>query len=79
VETTETGPGLAVRYTSDETARPLLKLDGKVVLRGKRHRPGNVRLRWDRPLPPGNHEVTLVLADQAGNRSEPTQPVSVGG
>jgi hypothetical protein len=79
VENAQTGSGLVVRYASDETARPLLKLDGKVVFRGERRRPGNARLRWLGPLPPGSHEVTLVLVDQAGNPSQPSQPVTVGG
>ena len=73
----QSGPGLDVRYTSSETARALLVLDGKVVARGAKRRPGKARLVWDGPLPPGSPEVTVVLVDPAGNRSEPTQPVSV--
>ena len=72
------GPGLDVRYSSDETARALLLVDGKVVLRGKPRRQGTSRLRWAGPLQPGTHEATVALVDLAGNRSEPTRPVSVG-
>ncbi|HEY7004381.1 MAG TPA: FlgD immunoglobulin-like domain containing protein [Gaiellaceae bacterium] len=79
VEGAQTGSGLVIRYASDETARPLLKLDGKIVFRGERRHPGNARLRWEGPLPPGSHEAVLVLVDQAGNRSQPSQPVTVGG
>jgi hypothetical protein len=75
----QSGPGLDVAYSSNETARALLLLDGKVVLRGERRRPGKARLQWPGPLPPGSHQVTLVLVDQAGNRSQRTQPVVVGG
>jgi hypothetical protein len=79
VQQTQSGPGLLVRYSSDETARALLLLDGEVVARGERHQAGDTRLRWSGPLPAGSHEVTLVLVDLAGNRSQPTQPVTVGG
>jgi hypothetical protein len=71
--------GIAVRYSSDESARPLLLLDGKVVLRGDHHRPGDARVRWPGPVPSGSHQVTLVLVDRAGNRSQPTAPVTVVG
>ena len=74
----QSGAGLDVRYTSSETARALLLLDGKVALRGKQRRPGTARLHWEGPLPPGSHAITIVLVDQAGNRSQPTQPVAVG-
>jgi FlgD Ig-like domain len=75
----ESGPGLDVRYRSNEAAKALVVVDDKVVFRSRRRRPGNTRLEWPGPLAPGSHEVTLVLVDQAGNRSQPTQPVVVGG
>ena len=72
------GPGLDVRYSSNETGRAILLLDGKPVFR-RHHRAGSEELRWPGPLPPGNHQVTLVVVDQAGNRSQPTMPVEVAG
>lgn len=71
---------LLVRYRIDETARVLVLVDGKVVARGKRHRPGTWSVRWDdvTSLPPSApRELRLVAIDRAGNRSEPTTPVAL--
>ena len=74
----EAGTGADVRYSSTEAARPILLVDGKVVFRGQRKHAGTARMRWPGPWPePGTHEVTLVLVDRAGNRSEPSRPVAV--
>jgi hypothetical protein len=78
VSSVTAGTGADVRYGSTEAARPILFVDGKAVFRGKRKHAGNARLQWPGPWPsPGSHEVTLVLVDRAGNRSEPTAPLTV--
>ena len=75
----QSGPGLDVRLSSNESARAILLLDGKTVFRGRRRAAGTQTLHWLGPLPAGSHEVTVVVVDQAGNRSQPTQPVAVVG
>jgi hypothetical protein len=72
--------GIDLRYRSNEAGRAILFLDGHVLARGKRRPPGTWRMQWEGSLParPGRgHEVTLVVVDRAGNRSEPTKPVVV--
>jgi FlgD Ig-like domain len=74
----QAGAGATVRYQSTETARPILQVDGKPVFHGMREHAGTAQLQWPGPWSEtGSHDVTLVLVDRAGNRSEPSDPVAV--
>ena len=45
-------------------------VDGNKVSSGKAKKNGNFKLGFDKNFDPGNHEVTIVVTDMAGNRSE---------
>jgi FlgD Ig-like domain len=67
---------------SNEKSRLLLYLDGRLAVRGTLQGPGVIRLVWagaaaDRRLSSGHHALTLVARDYAGNRSLPTDAVTV--
>jgi FlgD Ig-like domain len=74
---------ISLRYEASELGKPLLLVDRQLALRGRPHRarrPGTIS--WDgtvrsRTVRPGMHDVALVLRDEAGNRSRPTEPVAV--
>ena len=75
-ETTE------VAFRANEIGRAVLLVDGEDVWRGPLRRPGDRTVRWngeaeDGPLPSGVHTLTLAVEDRAGNRSEPTRPVTI--
>ena len=73
---------LRVRYRSNETARPILSVDGTEVVRGERRGAGRRTLVWPAvvdgtPLAAGIHTVSLAVQDRAGNVSTPTAPVTI--
>jgi FlgD Ig-like domain len=72
---------LDVRVRTSEPGRAILLVDGKAVLKSD---PFNARatIQWDgtrhgRVVAPGMHELTVVVLDRAGNRSEPEGPLAV--
>ena len=72
---------IAVRFTVNETARPLLLVNGKKALRGRLTEGGGTlywagRLRGH-TLPQGSYTITFRAQDIAGNRSRPTRPYRV--
>jgi hypothetical protein len=72
---------IAVRFTVNETARPLLLVNGKKALRGRLTKGGGT-LYWagrlqGRTLPQGSYKITFRAQDVAGNRSRPTHPYRV--
>ena len=76
------GETLVVRYRSDEGGVPILVVDGLEVLRGERRPAGARRLVWpdavtEGMLAPGFADVALVVEDAAGNRSEPTDALTI--
>jgi hypothetical protein len=75
--TLEQGDRIDLTYETNEFGEPLLLVDGEVVARGDERAPGGKTLKWAGRvgrmlLPPGIYEVSLVVEDSAGNRSEPT-------
>jgi hypothetical protein len=76
------GPGITLRYDATEYSTPILFVDGRVAVRGAGRDSGPSALTWDgtrrsRRVRPGKHKLTLVVVDRAGNRSEPTKPVTI--
>jgi hypothetical protein len=74
------GATIVVRLT--ERARPLLLVNGELVLRGLLGYPGSARLTWDgtvegHALSRGRYALTLEAQDRAGNVSAPTEAVIV--
>lgn len=75
--------GIVLRYRSSERGTPILLVDGEVAERGRRVKnSGTSTLRWDSRLgataiPAGLHEVAVAVEDVAGNRSEPTESVTI--
>jgi hypothetical protein len=74
------GATIVVRLT--ERARPLLLVNGKLVLRGLLAYSGRARLTWDgtvegHALSRGRYALTLEAQDRAGNVSAPTEAVIV--
>lgn len=76
------GRGVTLRYEATEYGWPILFVDGRVAARGIGRDAGESELTWDgtrrsKRIRAGMHEVTLAVVDRAGNRSEPTKPVTV--
>lgn len=78
------GRGDRVRYVYrvNERAVPYVVVDGAPTFRGRMRPRGPGRVRWRgridaAPAKPRTYETWLVAEDEAGNRSEPTRPVSV--
>jgi hypothetical protein len=70
-----------VRYTLDEPAFTLLRVDGRQIERTHRRRDQGVR-RWNgridgRAQPPGRYAITLAAEDLAGNVGAPSRPAAV--
>ncbi|MBA3331897.1 MAG: hypothetical protein H0T39_13690 [Actinobacteria bacterium] len=66
-----------VRYRLSEQAQPLVFVDGRRVVRGRRREVLAGELRWNaKALRPGRHRLTLVAEDPAGNRSRSSAPVA---
>jgi hypothetical protein len=70
------GPGVTVVYRTDQKASAVILVDGAVALRGRPAPPGRGRLTWrgtvnGELVPPGDHELVVMVVDEAGNRSEP--------
>jgi len=71
------GREVLVRYRLSEQAQPLVFVDGRRVVRGKRREVLVGELRWNaKALRPGRHRLTLVVEDLAGNRSRSSAPVA---
>jgi hypothetical protein len=76
------GEGIEIRYRLSEPGKVKLLVDGRRAVSVRVRDPGAGTLRWDgtlrsRTVAPGVHELALAAVDRAGNRSEPTAPVSV--
>jgi hypothetical protein len=76
------GQGATIVVRLAEPARPLLLVNGELVLRGAVTDPGRFQLTWDgtvegRLLSRGRYALTLEAEDRAGNVSAPTQAVIV--
>jgi hypothetical protein len=74
--------GVVFRYTANEPARPILLLGDRVALRGRLRAAGSAKLLWQgelrsRTIAPGLYRVALAVVDRAGNRSDPTEPVTI--
>jgi FlgD Ig-like domain len=72
---------LNVQFRSSERGRATLLVDGKPAAPAKAVRVRLSTLQWDgtvhgRPLAKGPHELTLVVVDRAGNRSQPAGPLT---
>lgn len=73
---------LVLNYATSEAALPILLVDGEEAVRGELRSKLKARLRWDGTLGVGTvatgvHEVSLILVDRAGNRSEPSADVAI--
>lgn len=80
--TLEPGDEIKLQYETNEFGRPLLLVDEEVAARGAERAPGRSAVVWagevlGAPLSPGIYEVSLVVEDSAGNRSEPTRPTHI--
>jgi hypothetical protein len=69
-------------YRVDERATVFLLVDGKRAARQVLRRVGRSTMAWDgtvrgEPLSRGSHSLSLVPVDRAGNRGEPTPPLTV--
>jgi hypothetical protein len=76
------GEGATIVVRLAERARPLLLVNGELVLRGPVADPGRVLLTWDgtvegHPLSRRRYALTLEAEDRAGNVSAPTEAVIV--
>lgn len=76
------GEGATIVVRLAERARPLLLVNGELLLRGPVRDPGRVQLRWDatvegHPLSRGRYALTLEAEDRVGNVSTPTVTVIV--
>jgi hypothetical protein len=76
------GEGATIVVLLAERARPLLLVNGELVLRGPVGDPGRVLLTWDatlegHPLSRGRYALTLEAEDRLGNVSAPTEAVIV--
>jgi hypothetical protein len=76
------GDGIAFRYTANEPARPILLLGDRIVFRGRLRAAGRTKLLWQgelrsRTIAPGIYQVVLAVVDRAGNRSAPTDQVTI--
>jgi FlgD Ig-like domain len=74
--------GITLRYDATEYGTPILLVDRRVAVRGAGQDAGPSALTWEgtrrsRRVRAGTHELALVVVDRAGNRSEPTEPVTV--
>jgi hypothetical protein len=75
------GRGIVIRYTASEPGRLVLLVDGRRAVR-MRVEAGASSLTWDgtfrsQMAAPGVHEVAFRMVDDAGNRSDTTEPVRV--
>jgi hypothetical protein len=84
VSNTTLAPGESIRLTveTNEFGTPLLLVDGEPAAAGPSGKPGRREVVWagradGAELPPGLYAVTIVVEDQAGNRSEPTRPTHI--
>jgi hypothetical protein len=71
-----------VRYRASEPARALLLVDGRSATRRSMAPAGPVSIRWGgrargRPLPPGDHAVSVQLRDRAGNLGPPSRRIEI--
>lgn len=76
------GDGIEFRYTVNEPGRPILLVRNKAALRGRARKAGRASLTWkgerrSRTIKPGLYRVALAVVDRAGNRSAPTEAVTV--
>lgn len=72
----------SIFYRADESARPVLVVDGKRASSGRLSPPVRSRFDWygriaRRLQPPGKYLVSLHVVDRAGNSSPEAQPVLV--
>jgi hypothetical protein len=73
---------VVIRFDVNESAQPLLLVNGRQIGRGKRTRHTG-KLNWfgkrqdGHPLPPGVYTLSLRAEDQAGNISPVSRPVRV--
>jgi hypothetical protein len=73
---------IELRYTASEAGAPVLLVDGVEGARGRTRRGGASMFTWTGATPsgtvvPGTYQISLVIEDRAGNRSEPTDPVPI--
>ena len=73
---------LTASARSNELSRLVLYVDGEPAARGSFQGPGVIRLVWvtaagDPRLSSGRHALTLVAKDRVGNRSLPSEAVTV--
>jgi hypothetical protein len=76
------GEGPTIVVLLAERARPLLLVNGELILRGPVGDPGRVLFTWDatlegHPLSRGRYALTLEAEDRLGNVSAPTEVVIV--
>ena len=76
------GEGIRFRYAASESGRPILLVDGRIASRKRARRSGPATLTWtgtirSNTVAPGRHQVAVVVADRAGNRSRPTEAVTI--
>ena len=69
-------------YRASEGSYPVVRVGGRIVVRGKLRPAGPGRVRWrgrieGRFAAPGVYRTSLEAVDAAGNRSEPTPAVSL--
>jgi flagellar hook assembly protein FlgD len=73
---------IPIAYRVNERAAVLLLVDGKRAARETVRRAGRSTLEWDgtvrgEALSRGSHTLSLMAVDRAGNRGEPTPPLTV--
>lgn len=71
-----------VVYRAGKKGRPILLVDGEVVVRGKARPAGKAAVQWNGRIggaaaTAGEHRLSLQVRDRAGNLSKPTEPVIV--
>lgn len=76
------GDGITFRYATNEPAKPILLLGDRVALRGRLRAAGRAKLQWQgelraRTIAAGIYQVALAAVDRAGNRSDPSEPVTI--
>jgi hypothetical protein len=75
------GQSVAIRYTFNENAHPVVFLDGRPVVVGRRTRKSS-KIKWagkvdHRPLPAGTYVLSIGAQDLAGNQTQAARRMNV--